>query len=87
MIYAIIAMTTMIVLVDQVFWRPIVAWAQKYKFEDTEASETEKSFVLDLLRESKLLKFARERVWEPVFSSVSLRVTNGIIAFEKREVI
>ena len=87
MIYAIIAMTTMIVLVDQVFWRPIVAWAQKYKFEDTEASETEKSFVLDLLRESKLLKFASERVWEPVFSYVSLRVTNGIIAFEKREVI
>ncbi|MGA7159810.1 MAG: ABC transporter permease subunit [Bacteroidota bacterium] len=87
MIYAIIAMTTMIVLVDQFFWRPIVAWAQKYKFEDTEASETEKSFVLELLRESKLLKFARESVWDPLYSSVSLRVTNGVIAFEKQEAI
>ncbi|MGA9406542.1 MAG: ABC transporter permease subunit [Bacteroidota bacterium] len=87
MIYAIIAMTTMIVLVDQFFWRPIVAWAQKYKFEDTEASETEKSFMLELLRESKLLKFARESVWDPLYSSLSLHVTNGVIAFEKQEVI
>jgi len=85
MIYAIIAMTTMIVVVDQFFWRPIVAWAQKYKFEDTEASETEKSFVLDMLRESKLLKFARESVWDPMYASVSASVTNGIIALEKRE--
>ncbi|HTY11890.1 MAG TPA: ABC transporter permease subunit [Bacteroidota bacterium] len=87
MIYAIIAMTTMIVVVDQFFWRPIVAWAQKYKFEDTEASETEKSFVLDMLRESKLLKFARESVWNPMYASVSVSVTNGIVALEKREAI
>ena len=85
MFYAIIAMTTMIVLVDQFFWRPIVAWAQKYKFEDTEASETEKSFVLDLLHQSRLLKFVREKIWEPIFASVSLKVMNGVIAFEKQE--
>ncbi|HTR81512.1 MAG TPA: ABC transporter permease subunit [Bacteroidota bacterium] len=85
MAYAIIAMTTMIVLVDQVFWRPIVAWAQKYKFEDTEASEVEGSFVLDLMRQSHLLKFVREGIWEPIYSSVSVRVMNGVIALERVE--
>ncbi len=85
MFYAIIAMTTMIVLVDQFFWRPIVAWAQKYKFEDTEASETEKSFVLDLLHQSRLLKFVRKKIWEPIFVFVSLKVMNVMIAFEKQE--
>jgi NitT/TauT family transport system permease protein len=84
MIYAIIAMTTMIVLVDQFFWRPIVAWAQKYKFEDTEASEIEKSFVLDLLQQSHLLKFFRERIWQPVYTSVSSRLVNSGKKFEQQ---
>ena len=31
---AIVAMTTMIVAVDQLFWRPIVVWSQRFKMED-----------------------------------------------------
>src|SRR5205085_1385393 len=30
MLVAIVAMVSMIVIVDQVFWRPIVVWSQKY---------------------------------------------------------
>ncbi len=56
MIYAIIAMALMIVAVDQLFWRPIVAWAQKFKFEETESSEVQGSFILDLYRHSYLFK-------------------------------
>lgn len=85
MVYAIIAMTTMIIVVDQFFWRPIVAWAQKYKFEDTEASESPKSFVLDLLHQSRFLKLVREDVWQPMYSSLSTRVANGVVAIEKQE--
>src|SRR5947209_11209659 len=33
MLMAILAMVVMIVVVDQVFWRPIVVWSQKYKLE------------------------------------------------------
>ena len=65
MVCAVIAMTVMIVAVDQLFWRPIVAWAQKYKFEDIEASESSTSFVLEFLRRARLPRFLRTKIWQP----------------------
>ena len=38
-LWAILTMVIMVVLVDQLFWRPIVAWAQRFKFEEAEAGE------------------------------------------------
>ncbi len=87
MVYAIIAMTLMIILVDQVFWRPIVAWSQKYKFEETESAETEHSFVLNLLRSSHIVQFSREKLFAPLFSAFSLRLSGGVVALEKKEVV
>ena len=34
-VYAIIAMIVTIVVIDQLFWRPLVAWAEKFKLEQT----------------------------------------------------
>jgi NitT/TauT family transport system permease protein len=50
--WAIVTMIAVVVLVDQLFWRPVVAWAQKFKFEQTESGEEPRSIVLDLLRHS-----------------------------------
>ncbi len=74
MVYAIVAMTTMIILVDQLFWRPIVAWAQKYKFEDTKTADVTGSFVLDLLRRSKVLEVLERRVTGPIGKAISSRL-------------
>ena len=85
MIYAIIAMVLMIALVDQLFWKPIVAWAQKYKFEETEAAEVSQSFVLDILRRSQLVKFIRTRIFEPATSKFSVQLLSGSVALEAAE--
>ncbi|MGH7788973.1 MAG: ABC transporter permease subunit, partial [Candidatus Binatia bacterium] len=53
-----LAMITMIVAVDQLVWRPALAWAQKFKLEDTEAREGATSWVFDLLRRSRVLAWA-----------------------------
>jgi len=53
MIYGIVAMTLTIVIIDRLFWRPIIAWAQRFKVEDT-ASEAPQSMVLDLLGASRI---------------------------------
>ena len=42
-------MVAVIVLIDQVVWRPIIAWSEKFKFEQVEASEVPRSPVLELL--------------------------------------
>jgi NitT/TauT family transport system permease protein len=52
---ATVAMIVMIVVVDQLVWRPALAWAQKFKLEDTEAGEAPRSWVLDLLRRSRAI--------------------------------
>lgn len=59
-IYGIIAMVLMIVAIDVFFWRPIVAWADKFKFEESASDAEPTSFILDILRNSHVLKFFRE---------------------------
>ena len=59
---AVVAMMTMIVAVDQLVWRPALAWAQKFKVEETEAAEVPTSWVLNLLRRSRLLPWIEQRV-------------------------
>jgi NitT/TauT family transport system permease protein len=54
-VYAIIAMITTIVVLDQVVWRPLVAWAEKFKLEQTEAKDSATSWVLDVLQRSYVL--------------------------------
>lgn len=53
---AIVAMVIMIVAVDQLFWRPIVVWSQRFKLED-QAGETPQSWVLNILTHSRLFQW------------------------------
>ncbi len=51
---AIVTMTVMVVAVNVLFWRPLVAWAERFRLEDSEAVERPRSLVLDLLRRSSI---------------------------------
>ncbi len=55
MLWAIFAMAAMIVLVDQFLWRPVVAWAQKFRVEESAGGEVATSWFLNWLRRSRLL--------------------------------
>jgi len=54
MLFAIAAMIAMIVLLDQLLWRPVVAWAQKFRFEETGSQQNISSWFLDWLRLSRI---------------------------------
>lgn len=56
MIYGIAAMMLMIIVIDRLFWRPIITWAQKFKYEFTAPTEQQSSIVLDLLRQSAMVR-------------------------------
>ena len=47
--WAIATMATVIVLVDQLFWRPLVAWADRFRLDLSTAEVAPTSWVLDLL--------------------------------------
>lgn len=61
MTLAVVAMMLMIVALDQLLWRPVVVWAQRFRVEETSASETSRSWFLDLARRSRLVR--RVRYW------------------------
>ena len=54
--YAILAMLAVILLADQLVFRPLVAWADKFKFEFAESQDAPQSWFLDLLRRTHLLR-------------------------------
>jgi len=54
--WAIVAMTVTILLYDQLLFRPLVAWADKFRFELTAAPIVPRSWVLDLFRRAALLQ-------------------------------
>ena len=42
----------MVVGVNVLFWRPLTAWAERFRVEESEAAEAPRSLVLNLLRRS-----------------------------------
>ncbi len=61
-VYAIVAMIITIVVLDQVLWRPLVAWAEKFKLEQTEGKDSPTSWMLNLLRRSYVLAWLSNHV-------------------------
>jgi NitT/TauT family transport system permease protein len=63
--WAVATMAVVILLVDQLFWRPMVAWSDKFRLEQSASSEPPQSWVYDLVRSSKLRR-AAGALWTPV---------------------
>ncbi|HEV2507230.1 MAG TPA: ABC transporter permease subunit [Mesorhizobium sp.] len=55
-VYAVITMLVVIILYDQLLFRPLVAWADKFRFETTASVDAPQSWMLDLLRRSRLVR-------------------------------
>jgi NitT/TauT family transport system permease protein len=53
--WVVLTMTAVIILYDQLMFRPLVAWADKFRFEQTGAQTVPGSWFLDLLQRSRLL--------------------------------
>ncbi len=61
MAWAVFAMTVMIVSVDQLLWRPLVAWSQRFRAAEVAGEPEARSWVLDLVRRSAVLRRMRLR--------------------------
>ncbi len=65
-VYGLIALILLIVLLDFFFWRPLVAWADKFKLEMSSGGDDPHSPVLDALRHSRLVALVNRRVFRPL---------------------
>ncbi len=77
--WAIGAMLVVILLYDQLLFRPLVAWADRFRFEQQASVEPPQSLVLDVLRRSRIVATLVEplsRLWQrtyqlPMFAHVA----------------
>ena len=69
------AVILIVVATDQLVWRPMIAWSDKFKFEQVESADRVTSPILELLRRSGLLSSLPGRIWsrieEPVYQRLS----------------
>jgi NitT/TauT family transport system permease protein len=56
----------LIILLDFFFWRPMVAWADKFKIEMSSGADEPHSPVLDALRRSALMALVNRKVFRPI---------------------
>jgi NitT/TauT family transport system permease protein len=60
-----ITLVFVIVLMDQLAWRPILAWADKFKVAMVSGDEPPESWVYDAVSRYWLLEQAGQRIWHP----------------------
>src|SRR5580698_1054034 len=53
--WGLMTMIGVIILIDQLVWRPVIAWAEKFKVEQVGSAQVPHSPILDLLRRSRIL--------------------------------
>jgi len=61
--WAIGAMFAGILLYDQLFFRPLLAWADKFRFEEASGDSAQQSWLLDWGRRSVWMRALTDRLW------------------------
>lgn len=56
--WSVVAMAVIILIYDQLLFRPLVAWAEKFRFEQSAGGPPPKSWVLDLVKRAHLFQLA-----------------------------
>jgi NitT/TauT family transport system permease protein len=65
-----------VVATDQLIWRPLIAWSDKFKFEQVESADRVTSPILELLRRSNLLRSFPGRIWSGVEEPICRRMAS-----------
>lgn len=79
--YAILTMLIVILLYDQLLFRPLLTWGEKFKPELTQGSQHPTSWVLTMVSRSKIF-YVLSKVWnallgalDKVFQNLSIKIT------------
>ncbi|HUI74204.1 MAG TPA: ABC transporter permease subunit [Candidatus Acidoferrum sp.] len=76
-LWGIATMIAVIVLLDQLVWRPVIIWADKFKFEQVESARAATFSILNLVGRASLVIRAYRLVLQPVVSWLTLTFAMG----------
>ncbi|MBW4659377.1 MAG: ABC transporter permease subunit [Drouetiella hepatica Uher 2000/2452] len=52
--WALLTIAIIIILTDQLFWRPLIAWSNKFRLEQSASADAPESWVYDLLKAARI---------------------------------
>jgi NitT/TauT family transport system permease protein len=73
-IWGLAAMIGVIVVLDQLIWRPVIAWSEKFKFEQIETAQVVRSPILELFRSSRVLPYIGRHIVDPARERIAMRI-------------
>jgi NitT/TauT family transport system permease protein len=76
-LWGLAAMVGVIVLLDQVIWRPVILWADKFKFEQVESSRSTSHNLLQLIGRASFVIRAYRFIVRPVSNWLILTFAQG----------
>jgi NitT/TauT family transport system permease protein len=65
-------MIAVIVLIDQLIWRPLIAWSDRFKMEQVESGGAVSSPILHLLRNASAVKWIERRTLQPAWERLTV---------------
>jgi NitT/TauT family transport system permease protein len=76
-LWGVAAMIAVVVLLDQFVWRPIIIWADKFKFEQVESPVAGHPTLLHLIGRTSLLVRLYRRVFWPLINRLTLLLASS----------
>jgi NitT/TauT family transport system permease protein len=59
---AVLAMLSIVLLLDQLVWKPVVSWSRRFQMDESAPVEREENRLLRFFRRSRLLRWAEEKL-------------------------
>src|SRR6266699_6064089 len=76
-LWGVTAMIAVSVFLDQLVWRPIIVWADRFKFEQVESSSAAQTTLLTLIGRASIVIRLYRLLIQPVFNWLTLTFTLG----------
>jgi len=77
MLWGLAMMIAVIVLMDQLVWRPVIAWADKFKFEQVESGATGQNALLNFIRRESIIIRIYRRLLHPIVNWLTVQFASG----------
>jgi NitT/TauT family transport system permease protein len=74
MVYGILTVIAIIVATDQLLWRPVIAWSDKFKIEQSAGADRVNSPILHLIQHSNALAAVKRHTLTPLNERIALAV-------------
>lgn len=72
--WAFLTIVIVIVLIDQLFWQPVIAWSDKFRLEQSASAEVPESWVYNLLKAARIPRLVGQvlaPIWEAINQALS----------------